>query len=74
MDREASLTEKFIEKAKAIHGDKYDYLLTSYKASSQKVQIICKKHGIFLQTPYSHLHGNYCPKCAEERRRSGVKK
>lgn len=35
-------TEKFIEKAKQIHGDKYDYSKVKYVKSKDKVCIICK--------------------------------
>ena len=57
------MIESLIEKFKSIHGDKYDYSLVNYIKSNLKVQIICKKHGIFEQTPSSHLSGRGCPKC-----------
>ena len=44
-------TEEFIEKAQRIHGDKYDYSSVAYSDSRIKVEIICKKHGSFFQTP-----------------------
>lgn len=40
-------TEEWIEKAKAVHGDKYDYSKVEYKGSHEKVIIICKEHGEF---------------------------
>jgi hypothetical protein len=40
-------TKIFIERAKKIHGDEYDYSLVEYKNNKTKVSIICKKHGIF---------------------------
>lgn len=43
-------TEEFIEKAKKVHGDKYDYSLVEYKDSRVKVKIICPKHGVFIHT------------------------
>lgn len=57
-------TEQFIEKAKKIHKDRYDYSLVEYVNSQTKVKIICQKHGIFEQTPNNHLKGCNCPKCA----------
>jgi DNA G:T-mismatch repair endonuclease len=57
-------TEQFIEKAKEIHGDKYDYSEVNYVNYLTKVKIICQNHGEFLQTPYNHLNGSNCPKCA----------
>jgi hypothetical protein len=59
-----STTEEFIEKAKKIHGDKYNYQKVEYVNSYTKVTIICKEHGEFEQKPSSHLSGNNCPKCA----------
>ena len=45
-------TKEFIERAKAIHGDKYDYSLVEYKTNLDKVKIICKNCGkVFEQTP-----------------------
>jgi hypothetical protein len=44
-------TESFIEKAKSIHGDKYDYSKIIYKNTNFKVIIICPIHGEFMQIP-----------------------
>jgi len=57
-------TKIFIEKAKEVHGDKYNYSLVSYINNASKINIICHKHGEFKQTPNSHLNGNGCKKCA----------
>ena len=54
-----SKTEIFIEKAKKIHGDKYDYSLVNYIKNNKKINIICTKHGSFFQIPSSHLMGKY---------------
>ena len=56
-------TTDFINKAKGIHGDKYDYSETKYTRSIRKVRIKCNIHGVFLQTPNCHLDGNGCPNC-----------
>ena len=57
-------TEEFIENAKRIHGDKYDYSLTEYINCKTKVKIICKNHGEFEQNPQHHiLRGQGCSKC-----------
>ena len=50
-------------KQKKIHGNKYDYSLTAYTNIKTKVKIGCPKHGIFEQTPSSHLNGKECFKC-----------
>lgn len=59
-------TEDFIEKARKIHGDKYDYSKVTYVSARKKICIICPKHGEFWQTPDSHLNGNGCPECKKE--------
>lgn len=61
-DKKSNIIE-FMEKAKLKHNDKYDYSLVNYINISTKVNIICKEHGIFLQTPNIHLSGSGCPKC-----------
>jgi len=57
-------TRQFIEDAKKVHGDKYDYSLVQYKNNSTKVKIICPVHGVFEQKPNAHLNENNCPKCS----------
>ena len=59
--------EEFIEKAKNIHGDKYDYSKVKYVKSIKNVTIICKKHGEFQQRPSTHLRRAGCPKCSYHR-------
>jgi len=59
-----SNTDEFIEKAKKVHGDYYDYSCTDYKFNNKKVKIRCICHNlIFKQEPASHLAGHGCPKC-----------
>jgi len=53
----------FADKAKKIHGGKYDYSNGTYTNSSSKLIIMCPIHGEFEQTPNSHLKGCGCPKC-----------
>lgn len=56
---------EFIEEAKKIHGDKYDYSMVEYKNMNTKIKIICKEHGVFYQKPSKHLLGQGCPICKE---------
>ena len=59
-------TEQFIEKAKAIHGDRYDYSQVDYVNIDTNVTIICHVHGPFPQTPLNHLHQESgCRDCAD---------
>lgn len=56
-------TEEFIKKAQKVHGDRYDYSTVKYTRSHDQIEIICKKHGPFKQTPTDHLSGKGCPLC-----------
>lgn len=63
-NNQRSNIDTFINKAKLVHGDKYDYSKVVYGSSNQGVIIICKKHNKkFIQTPNSHLRGSGCPEC-----------
>jgi len=57
--------KKFIEKAKKVHGNKYDYSNVNYISTSDYVIIICPEHGTFVQFPNNHLKGCGCPLCKE---------
>ena len=60
-----SNTIEFIEKAKLVHGDYYDYSLVEYNKNSEKVEIICKYHGSFMQKPNTHIDSLAgCPVCS----------
>jgi very-short-patch-repair endonuclease len=66
-------TKEFIRKAMEVHGDTYDYSKVEYKKAIEKVIIICKTHGDFLQTPNGHLCGSGCIKCVNRiKRRSNI--
>ena len=54
---EKTKNEIFIEKAKKVHGDKYDYSKVNYINAKTKICIICPVHGEFLQEPNNHLIG-----------------
>ena len=60
------LKEEFIEKAKKVHGDKYDYSKVEYINARKKVCIICPEHGEFYVSPTNHCSAQNkcgCPKC-----------
>ena len=61
-----SKTIKFINTAKLIHGERYDYNNVDYIKNNIKVKIICPIHGEFEQTPNNHLKGSSCKKCANQ--------
>jgi len=55
--------KKFIEDARAVHGDKYDYSKVEYINTHEKVCIICPTHGEFWQEAKLHINGCGCPSC-----------
>ncbi len=63
VERKIKKMIKEIEKFKLIHGDTYDYSLVNYINNITKIQIICKIHGIFEQTPHHHKRGGGCSRC-----------
>ena len=70
-------TEYYIDKARSIHGDKYDYSKTIVENYKKKSIIICHKkdsfgneHGEFLMSMDNHCHKTKpqgCPKCKESK-------
>lgn len=58
---------EFIRRARAIHGDRYDYSQTVFVKSALPVTIICRKHGPFSQIAYDHLHGHGCKRCGGDK-------
>lgn len=56
--------EEFIEKSINIHGTKYNYNNVIYINNTTTIEIICSIHGIFKQTPGSHLAGQGCMPCS----------
>ena len=58
-------TQDFITNALSVHGDKYDYSKSIYTSARDKVEILCKIHGSFFQSPCNHTSGAGCPECAD---------
>ncbi len=65
-------TEQFIKEAQELHKDEsgnpiYLYNKSLYTTKEEKLIIICKSHGEFLQSPNHHLSNKRgCPECAME--------
>lgn len=66
-DSSRSNTGEFIEKARKVHGNKYDYSLVNYINCETTIKIICPIHKEFPQLPSVHLHGSGCPTCNESK-------
>lgn len=59
----------FVQKMTKLKGDRYDYSKVIYKGTHKPVEIVCKIHGSFWQTPSSHKSKQDCgcPLCAESK-------
>lgn len=66
-------TETFIEKAREVHGNKYDYSKVVYVNYTTPVCIICPIHGEFWQMPKHHLNGNGCQICKDSKLEKSVR-
>lgn len=55
--------EQWVEKAKEIHGDRYDYSESNYLGNQQFLRIGCNTHGMFTQKAGVHLQGSGCQQC-----------
>lgn len=66
IERLSLTNEEFIQQAKEVHGNKYDYSHVSYAGLKEEVSILCFSHGLFSQLGSVHIRGSGCPKCGEE--------
>jgi len=58
-------TQEFVDRAYAIHGDRYDYSKVAYVNAHTNVVIVCRLHGEYIQEPTNHIHlARGCPICA----------
>ena len=55
--------EDFISRSNKIHNNRYTYENVIYQNIFTDVDIRCKIHGVFTQTPHSHMKGNGCCEC-----------
>lgn len=67
--RESKIINDFEERARKIHGDKFDYTQVRFTRQKEKVDILCYKHGLFQQRVNEHLSGKGCASCARESRK-----
>ena len=67
-------TAYYINQAKIIHGELYDYTNVNYKNTNYKIEIICKIHGIFKQSAKKHLNGQGCPICKNSKGELAISK
>lgn len=65
MGSERLSLKRFLEKAKKVHGDRYDYsLIKGFRNNREKLPIICSEHGVFMQSIHAHTDSKQgCPVC-----------
>ena len=59
-------TREWINAARAVHGDKYNYEKVVFVNTKTLVTIVCPKHGEFQQAPSEHLSGEGCRFCSHQ--------
>lgn len=57
----------FKKKVQEKYGDMFLINDNTYKNSSTKMEIFCKKHGSFMVTPNNFLRGHKCPRCNDSK-------
>lgn len=56
--------DDFVRTSNAVHNKKYDYTNVNYMGMKNDVEIICPKHGSFIQKAGNHIYlKNGCPHC-----------
>lgn len=56
--------EIFLERARKVHGEYFEYPMLDYKGIHKKVTMICPKHGPFIQEAQKHTEGDGCRFCS----------
>jgi hypothetical protein len=62
-EKKARTQEEFLQEARAVHGDKYDYADTVYTRNKANITYKCGVHGLFTQVAGEHLRGRGCFEC-----------
>lgn len=55
--------KEFIDRANERHENFFNYSSVTFNSIKDKIEIVCPKHGVFIQNVKAHLDGNSCPKC-----------
>ncbi len=59
--------KEWIDRARARHGDKFDYVKVAFERTTDPVTIVCPEHGDIELTPKHHLDlATGCPRCSWE--------
>lgn len=75
-ERRNTAAKEFEEKARKVHGDKYDYSKVEYVNALTNVTIICPIHGEFERRPSDHISTQKqgCPECSRIHRNAKLRR
>ena len=59
--------EEVLKSFRETHKDEYEYTPETYTLLETPMEMFCKKHGRFEQTPKNHRNGSGCPVCNSSR-------
>lgn len=63
--RKSLTTEEFVHRSIVVHGHTYDYSKSTYTSCKDRIDIVCKVHGIFSPLPLNHItKKSGCPRCS----------
>lgn len=61
--------EEVIKRFKEKYFNRYNYKSVKYTGMHNKIDVICKFHGVFKLTPNQHLQGKICSTCNEKEKK-----
>lgn len=67
-----NVKDLIIDRFRKVHKDLYDYSQIDYRGNKKRVNIICRLHGVFKQTPGNHILGAGCPLCYNKSRGESI--
>lgn len=67
------VAQRFAEKARKVHGERFDYSRANETDERGRALIICAVHGEFWQFKGNHLSGRGCRACSNELKTTTVK-
>lgn len=57
--------ESYVNRARAVHGERFEYLGVEYENAQAYLRVYCREHGEFRQSAQDHLRGIGCQKCSK---------
>ncbi len=59
--------EEILHQLHEVHGNIYEYKLSNFKGTKEKIEVLCKTHGVFYKPVTKLLRGEGCPFCSNDR-------